>query len=174
MKKLILSLSLLFIFSGCASYKNTFPAEISSVANGCKNDSKVKIQSKGKSLSVKADCRVSEVAGTKNYNGTWCWYDARWNAYVGGTCSGSFIQIGCNPKNKADVNPAILTHEMAHHWLISNYNNYKHDIIYDNLFINWKLSRDVAGSSVEFGKTYSGIYTNELGEVTHVDFVRLE
>jgi len=172
MKKVISMLIMISLMTGCMSYKTVFPTEINSIANGCKNEAQAKIQSTGKGLKMKSDCYVTERPGAANINGVWCWYDARWKTYIGGLCNGASIQIGCNPNNRADINSPILTHEMAHYWLMTNFKNSKHDPIYDNMFVNWKMSRDVTGSSinkVEFGKSISWTFTNEFGIIVHVD-----
>jgi hypothetical protein len=176
-KRLILSL--LILCSGCAHYTCKFPAEIDAVAHGCKNEAQAKIQAKGSSLKMKSDCSVTEIPSDKNYNGMWCWYDPTWKMYVGGLCGGSWIQIGCNPNNRADIHSPSLTHEMGHYWLMTNFGDYTHNPKYDNDFNNWRGSREVIGSSfdvnkAEYGKLYSLTYTNKFGELVHADLIKLD
>jgi hypothetical protein len=192
MKNLILSVSLLILFSGCTTYKCTFPTEINSVAHGCKNDAQAKIQSVSSSLKMKSDCSVTEMPGDRNYSGMWCWYDPTWKMYVGGLCNGNGqIWIGCNPNNRADIHVPSLTHEMGHYWLMTNFGDFTHNPKYDRLFDNWQHAREVTGSGfwttnsvndaikkqsevAGYGKPFSVNYIDKFGVETHVDLIKLD
>jgi hypothetical protein len=179
---------------GCKSYTCRFPTEINSVAHGCKNEAKAKIDSvTGKSLKMKADCNVTERPGEVNFNGRWCWYMPQFNAYVDGSCSGKDIVIACNPNNRADISVPTLTHEMAHYWLMTSYGIRGHDTRFDNSFIDWKYSRDVTGmgyftdeeslkesikilyQNMKIGETLPmTYYDDKTKEKLHIDFIKIK
>jgi len=175
MNKLIAIITVMLL-TGCTSYNCVFPTEINSVAHGCRNDAQAKIQRHGVSLKTKSDCRVFLVPATININGMWCWKDVRWpDCYVGGLCGsgGANIQIGCNPNNRADIHVPSLTHEMGHHWLMSNLNDYTHNPTYDSDFDNWRGARQITGSSTNSLEHRVVIQVNSDGSITHVDTIRV-
>lgn len=143
------------MLTGCSTpFRYNFPSDISALCYGCRNDAKAKIQATGTPLSEKVGVQVIKHPGAKNISGIWAWYYQPLNVWVYGMCNGTTIDVSCNPVTGLDVSPAVLTHEMAHYWLMSNYNDRTHGTKYDALFINWRMSREAIGFSVE------GVYIN--------------
>ena len=135
----ILAILTACLLAGCATTdKFDFPSDIASLCHHARNQAKACIEAKGMPLPVEKPCRVVKRVGQVKIGGTWAWYEPAFNMQpVGGTCSGKEIQIASDPATGA-VHFPFLQHEMAHYWLIGNYQDWGHAAKYKGCFANWK------------------------------------
>ena len=115
-------------------------------------------------------------------NGIPCWYDERWQAYVGGVCtqrSGGRVEITIAHRNGQPgmVHIPTVRHEFGHGWLFCR-KIYGHDPRFDAVFDGWRETRQTTG--VSMGTGWMHVQTPESidmveadGTHTHVDLVSL-
>ncbi len=146
-KNKTLTLWILFTTVSCTTtpnydLKDYYPPDINQTCLIEKSKAKQIIEQVDKSpLEIKMGCTVTKVVGTKKGNNGWGWIDPAYpNMYVCGLCGknskGVYIKIGANPAG-GDINLGALQHEFAHYWLISNKNDYSHDLKYKRFFSSW-------------------------------------
>lgn len=138
--KHIFLLSILIIFFGCSTSHGpnfSFPDDLKDECNRAKTESRSCIESKGTKLGKERSCEVKKHLGEKKFGNMWCWMDSYWKQYIGGICSGSHIEVGCNPKTMGEVLYDVEKHEFGHYWLIT-VNDWGHNSIYKGCFINWR------------------------------------
>ena len=165
------------LFNGNNSPDFNFPSDISTLCYNARDSSRGGIVSKGTSLSTRRGCTVEKVTGQQMFNGYWAWNAG--SMWVTGMCiGGTHIQIAVNPSNPVDISMNILMHEFAHYWLITNYDNYTHDALYDDVFFNWQHARNVTGSAVIVHPTNSliNVLTAEIknrseGEMFGINYI---
>lgn len=187
MKNITISIfiSLLTVFTGCFTGHNNhnetkitldFPKDIESVCYTSMDLSKSLIQSKGTSLKLKENCQVVKRNGTKKFGNMWCWWSPEWNSYVAGLCWGNLIEIGCNPKTGQDILSGVLTHEFAHYWLYTNFNDMSHNGKYNNVFYNWHESNDakIINSTIAKREDVRKRILDASREMENGDFISLE
>lgn len=160
-----------------------FPSDIAATCHGCKNDAKRLIESKGRKLKERWNCRVHKMMGEKKFSGVWAWKDKDSGMYICGSCGGSQIWIAVNPNNTQDLHGPTLTHEFAHYWLMSNFGDYSHNPLLDDVIFNWKHAREVTGWSTATTNSIKELYdaspegtvipfsTEKDGKRIHYDFI---
>jgi predicted SprT family Zn-dependent metalloprotease len=146
-----------------------FPSNIKSQCHGAKNTAEQLIEAKGKKLKEKWDCSVYPVPGQKRFHGVWAWKDANSNMYVCGLCNGKEIWIAVDPRDNKSLHNPTLIHEFCHYWLMSNYGDYTHNPILDDVVFNWRHARQVVGSSTNNKPISVTLIKN--GKPYHYDFV---
>lgn len=183
MKRLAILL-VMAMTSGCMLFPDkpemNFPSDIAATCHGCKNEAESLIESKGRNLKERWDCKVFKMNGQKKFSGVWAWYDEGWKMYVCGLCDGGRIWIAVNPNNTQDLHGPTLTHEFAHYWLMSNFGDDSHNPEFDDVIFNWKHARDVTGWTVNRVKelydsspegTVIPVTVEKDGRRVHYDFI---
>jgi hypothetical protein len=96
------------------------------------------IEARGIALSGNPACTVRLRAGERKVGGVWTWAEpALGGLYVGGTSNGRVQTLACDPVTRAVHFPALL-HEMAHHWMIHAYADWRHDQRFKADFWLWR------------------------------------
>jgi hypothetical protein len=146
-----LFLLLMCLSFGCSTFKDpktkfVIPDHIKNRAFGEINSSKGCIESKGISVSDKnlKYVQVYLQKGEKKFTHGWGWRSPEWNGmWVLGLCikasEGKYIvKVGYNPNNPHDVSDIALKHEFGHLWLMHNFNDWSHNKMFSNCFVNWQ------------------------------------
>ena len=191
--QILFMLSMLVSFTDYTSLMgNSFscPSDIKEECKQARSDAKAAIESKGTKLGKDHNCSIVKHCGVKKIGKMWCWTDPRWPGnYIGGSCSGGRIELGCNPDTMGEVWYEAEKHEFGHYWLMPT-DTIAHNPLYKDCFINWNDPRrrffftdntkEVEPASVlikeECGKTKEGDligfdFIGNKGEALHIDFV---
>lgn len=190
--KRILSLFTMVLLTGCVHFGPNFrfPPDIKDECYGARNEARSLIEAKGTKLGRDTSVTVQKQDGEKKFSGMWCWYDGTLKCWVGGMCyiSPRLIKIGCNPVTKAEIMNSVLVHEFGHYHLF-NMGVYGHVPLYNDCFVNWKLSGEQQGKyyikDLTITKEFIDDYTrkckngdtvgidgfDELGHRMHIDIV---
>ena len=109
-------------FTGCVSLMGesfSCPSDIKEECKQARSDAKAAIESKGTKLGKEHNCSIVKHCGVKKIGKMWCWTDPRWPGnYIGGSCSGGRIELGCNPDTMGEVWYEAEKHEFGHYWLM--------------------------------------------------------
>ena len=137
-------LCLMISFTGCASIFGTSfncPSDIKAECKQARSDAKEAIEGKGTKVGDEYSCNISKHAGEKKVGKMWVWQDPRWpGQYIGGMCSGSKIEFGCDPNTMGDIWYEVEKHEFGHYWLIP-IDAMGHNPLYRDCFVNWNDPR---------------------------------
>lgn len=191
---MLLMLCMMVSFTGCASiFGPSFrcPSDIKAECKQAQGDAKGAIESKGTKVGKEYSCSISKHVGEKKIGNMWVWQDPRWpGQYIGGMCSGSKIEFGCNPENMDDIWYEVEKHEFGHYWLIP-IDTLGHNPLYRDCFINWNdprrkiffMSEDAKDikltteflkeecKTVKEGELRGFDFFDKDNKVLHVDFV---
>jgi hypothetical protein len=176
---------LLVLICGCQTSKPEFkfPSDIKWTCYDAKNQAKANIISKDVPLREIKGCKVVKIKGEKKFGPMWAYYSEEWERYIGGICGGTYIEIACDP-NTGEIYFPVLVHEFGHYWLITNYNDWIHNIKYRDVFYNWYEPRTISKTfnedgtinliipkDIKHGEVFSILHSDKDGNLIHIDFI---